>query len=244
MGSAPASRRKPAEAPPATSVRPERVLSASQARIAAREKQRRQRPPQVPAASSSATGGGEGGGEGGSGAGGSALETWLMQKALEVTMVLRTKVSSPAELEAMLGATARLVSWVGEMDALAAALGAERDAVFQCVLGQLNAHGQDFDSQAGSSHMPMHQAKVLDRSDRLGEDDAAVRKLAGDRLDWLVDQADLLRKLLRVKVEDANDLAMAVATVDEVHRFWTRLSTHAEQTGEDAFELFQRLVTF
>ena len=242
MGSAPASRRKPAEAPPATSVRPERVLSASQARIAAREKQRRQRPPQVPAASSSATGGGEGSGEGGSGAGGSALETWLMQKALEVTMVLRTKVSSPAELEAMLGATARLVSWVGEMDALAAALGAERDAVFQCVLGQLNAHGQDFDSQAGSSHMPMHQAKVLDRSALLGDLDAALRAREGGRLGHLVSCADEMRRVLRIKVEDGNDLLMARGAIAELDAFASKLRACSAQTGEAEYALYRRML--
>ena len=241
MSSAPASRRKPPEAPPATSVRPERVLSASQARIAAREKQRRQRPPQLPAASTSATGGGEGGG-GGSGAGGSALETWLMQKALEVTMVLRTKVSSPAELETMLGATARLVSWVGEMDALAAALGAERDAVFQCVLGQLNAHGQDFDSQAGSSHMPMHQAKVLDRSALLGGLDAALRAQAGGRLGHLVSCADEMRRVLRIKVEDGNDLLMARGAIAELDAFASKLRACSAQTGEGEYALYRRML--
>ena len=34
--------------------------------------------------------------------GGGQLETWLMQKTMEVTMVLRTKVSSAAELKQMM----------------------------------------------------------------------------------------------------------------------------------------------
>ena len=58
------------------------------------------------------------------------------------------------------------------------------------------------------------------------------------------DLGPLLRKLLRVKVEDGNDLQMAATTVDEVHRFWTRLRQHSEETGEDAFTLYQRLVSF
>ena len=40
------------------------------------------------------------------------------------------------------------------------------------------------------------------------------------------------------------DLLMAIDTVDEVHRFWRRLQEHAEQSGEDHFELYQRLVSF
>ena len=34
-----------------------------------------------------------------------------------------------------------------------------------------------------------------------GHDDATIKSLAGEQLSWLVDQADLLRKLLRVKVQ-------------------------------------------
>ena len=48
-----------------------------------------------------------------------------------------------------------------------------------------------FDSQAGqfkafgtADFVPMHQAKVLDRSDRLKEDEAALRKLTGERWPW------------------------------------------------------------
>ena len=41
----------------------------------------------------------------------------------------------------------------------------------------------------------MHQAKVLDRSERLQAADGTIRALAGARLPWLVDSADLLRKV-------------------------------------------------
>lgn len=70
-----------------------------------------------------------------------------------------------------------------------------------------------------------------------------IPQLANPRYDWLVDTADLLRKLLRVKVEDGNDLQMAATTVEEVHRFHTRLVEHAAETGEDQYSLYVRLVT-
>ena len=54
----------------------------------------------------------------------------------------------------------------------------------------------------------------------------------------------MLRRLLRVKVEDGNDLLMAIDTVNEVDRFWTRLQQLATQTGEDHFTLYERLVNF
>ena len=58
---------------------------------------------------------------------------------------------------------------------------------------------------------------MLDRSDRLGKDEAAIRALVSDRWGWLVSSADLLRNLLRVKVEDGNDLQMAATTVELLH---------------------------
>ena len=76
------------------------------------------------------------------------------------------------------------------------------------------------------------------------QDEAAIRKLTAERWPWLVDCADLLRNLLRVKVEDGNDLQMAATTVAELHRFYTRLVQYAQQSGEEQFSLYQRLVTF
>ena len=166
-----------------------------------------------------------------------------MQKAMEVTMVLRTKVSTAAQLDVMMATAARLRAWVVEMDELASALGVGKDAVFQGVLGQLNASGQDFDSQAGSSDLPMHQAKVLDRSALLGGDfDAALRKQAGGRLKPLVACADEMRRVLRIKVEDGNDLLMAREAIAELSAFSSRLAQCAETTGESVHALYQRML--
>lgn len=54
--------------------------------------------------------------------------------------------------------------------------------------------------QAGSQHVPMHQAKVLDRSERIAAVEAAIRKHCGAHLHSLVACASDLRSLLRVKV--------------------------------------------
>ena len=92
--------------------------------------------------------------------------------------------------------------------------------VFQSLLGaiaEMTGMGDDVEAQrfnhfSDKEFVPMHQAKVLDRSERLKEGDAAIRALASDQFPWLVGKADLLRKLLRVKVEDGNDLRMAADT--------------------------------
>ena len=84
---------------------------------------------------------------------------------------------------------------------------------------------------------------MLDRSDRLKEDEAAIRALVSDRWEWLVASADLLRNLLRVRVEDGNDLQMAATTVELLHDFFSRMVRYSLETGEDQYALYQRLVT-
>ena len=39
--------------------------------------------------------------------------------------------------------------------------------------------------------------------------------------------------MLRVKVEDGNDLLMADQTLDELNTFYQRLQAHAAETGEE-----------
>ena len=176
-----------------------------------------------------------------SGSGGAA-EDWLLQKALEVSMLLRTRVASADALAASIVAAARLRAFMRETHDLAAELGVERDAVFQSLLGQL-ADGKSFDSQGFDGAVPMHQAKVLDRSERLREFDASLKAhVGGGRLPTLVGCADELRKVLRVKVEDGNDLLMADQTLDELNTFYQRLQAHAAETGEEVWPLYQRLL--
>ena len=116
--------------------------------------------------------------------------------------------------------------------------------VFQALLGQMNADGVSFDAQAGSSDVPMHQAKVLDRSERLHKAELALRSHCADQLPELVAGANDLRLMLRVKVEDGNDLLMAENTVDELHTFHEKLLHTAAVRGDEPFALFQQLNPF
>ena len=90
----------------------------------------------------------------------------------------------------------------------------------------------------------MHQAKVLDRSERIAADEIAIRAHCGAKLQPLVASANDLRQLLRVKVEDGNDLLMAENTVDELVTFNRRLYAYAEAKGEQPFDVYQQLALF
>ena len=175
-------------------------------------------------------------------------------------MVYRQKIQSAAVLTERMAQAKNLQLFMDELKDLSTQSSAPLDVVFQCLCQALAEMGRavsvgaggNFDSNVGGTFdkfgtddfVPMHQAKVLDRSDALGAYDGTIRELAGDRLPWLVDHADLLRKLLRVKVEDGNDLLMAIDTVKDVHKFYDKLQRHAAQTGEEHFSLYTRLIEF
>merc|ERR1719191_1324210 len=120
-------------------------------------------------------------------------------------MVYRQPIKSADVAAERIGQAARLRGFMRE---LREAAKSPIDIVFQSLLGALAesgrapALGNDFNMQAGSSafgsadFVPMHQAKVLDRSERNKEVDEKIHTLAAARLPWLVDSADLLRKLL------------------------------------------------
>ena len=172
-------------------------------------------------------------------------------------MVYRFPIKDAHVLNERIGQAERLKTFMAELRDLGDQSRLSLDIVFQSLMqaladsGRAPSIGADFDSQGGAfgkhgtaDFVPMHQAKVLDRSEALKGSDAVVRSILGNRLDWMVDSADLLRKLLRVKVEDGNDLLMAIDTVDEVEKFWTKLQLLASQTGEDEYALWQRLISF
>ena len=82
---------------------------------------------------------------------------------------------------------------------------------------------------------------MLDRSELLAADEGAIRAHCGRRLDGLVANANDLRQLLRVKVEDGNDILMAENTVAELLEFNRRLYQYAEQRGEQPYAVYQEL---
>ena len=89
----------------------------------------------------------------------------------------------------------------------------------------------------GMGNVPMHQAKVLDRSERLAEVEQSLLGYVPDgELSELVERVNLLRTLLRVKVEDPNDLTMARSSVYSAFNFFSRLQTYADDKGSTPYE--------
>ena len=85
--------------------------------------------------------------------------------------------------------------------------------------------GVSMDEQRRDGDVPMHQAKVLDRRDRPVRAVAdADETLGEERITWLVACVREMRLLLRVKMEDTNDVRMAEEAVRRgANDFFVRL---------------------
>ena len=90
-----------------------------------------------------------------------------------------------------------------------------------------------------SSHSAHLKQKVIDRSERLAECEGLDDLVGPGRSAKMTRQVRALRHLLRVKVEDANDLRMATRALDEAWRFFRALheAAVAEQLADYALWL-------
>ena len=181
---------------------------------------------------------------------GAAFE-WLLQRQIEVEMTLREKkVASREDLEHVAETFRDLNQLFLELHAAAAELTAANKrpcsvaALFQELLHKIagvNA-GVGMEGQRGEGNVPMHQAKVLDRRHRTGEECGDVNMVLGpERVRGMVLRVRDLRQALRIKVEDANDVRMAEEAVKAGHAFWSKLREHAERHGADAFAALTKL---
>ena len=182
---------------------------------------------------------------------GAAFE-WLLQRQIEVEMTLREKkVSSPKDLERVRETFASLNRLFLDLHAAAAELTAANKkqcsvaALFQELLHKIagvNAGLGALEGQRGDGNVPMHQAKVLDRRHRTGEECGDVNLVLGpERVREMVLAVRNLRSALRIKVEDANDVRMAEEAVKAGHSFWTKLSAHASQHGAADYAALETL---
>tara|TARA_B100000767_G_scaffold135788_1_gene128693 strand:- start:1631 stop:2647 length:1017 start_codon:yes stop_codon:yes gene_type:complete len=182
---------------------------------------------------------------------GAAFE-WLLQRQIEVEMTLREKkVSSPKDLERVRETFATMNALFLDLHAAAAALTAANKkqcsvaALFQELLHKIagvNAGLGALEGQRGDGNVPMHQAKVLDRRHRTGEECGDVNMVLGpERVREMVLAVRDLRSALRIKVEDANDVRMAEEAVKAGLSFWTKLAAHAAEHGAADYAALETL---
>ena len=163
----------------------------------------------------------------------------MLQRQMEVSGALRDKVTKPEELERIRLIMADLTVFFTQINRLATKLQLPLEVVFQCLMQIGMGDTVNFDKQCRQGNVPMHQAKVLDRNSSLNAQKAEPRireELPEDKLMQLVDQCKTLRTLVRMKVEDGNDLSMARKLVTLAHEY---LGYIYEACGKDPAKTFQ-----
>jgi hypothetical protein len=166
--------------------------------------------------------------------------------AVEVELSLRRPLRCDADVSAAAAAASAAAALLAAIHALAPSLQLPPVEIFQALLARLAApHGgpcASVDSARGLDGVPMHQAKVLDRSARLAGACAALEAAlpAAQLAEWARAVGEL-RAALRVKVEDANDLAMAVRAMRAAATFWPSLLALAAAHEASAYETLRAL---
>eukprot|EP01062_Namystynia_karyoxenos_P028917 TRINITY_DN2182_c0_g1_i1.p1 TRINITY_DN2182_c0_g1~~TRINITY_DN2182_c0_g1_i1.p1 ORF type:complete len:1165 (+),score=363.74 TRINITY_DN2182_c0_g1_i1:76-3495(+) len=150
-------------------------------------------------------------------AGGAHLQQWQC----ELAATLRRPIGGEAALHEVAGALRRSRQLLRNCAACSAALGVAPGAVVQALLQETAACTGDFGKMGGTSSVPMHQAKVLDRAERLREAGLSQEAVAGQlraqgaELSEEVRTLESMRELLRIKVEDDADVRMARAFAEQ-----------------------------
>lgn len=137
--------------------------------------------------------------------------TLMLQRQAEVCSLLRERITSEAGLPLMCNSFHRLQIFFDRMYLLGTKLGLTPELIYQCLL-HIHHGARSFDQQHRDGNVPMHQAKILDRTAVLAEAnvESKLRSAVSDSdIEEMVLCSNIVRKILRMKVEDNNDLGMA-----------------------------------
>ncbi|KAJ9436942.1 hypothetical protein DIPPA_09494 [Diplonema papillatum] len=159
-------------------------------------------------------------------------EPSLQQQQCEVEASLRVPVVDDASAERVCEAIEHIEYFMRDVYDAEKELGVGVDVIVQALLTRVaeveGTHNQAFEDQAGSTTVPMHQRKIIDRSARILTLDANrvkdakwVLKQVNENLPQLVRALQMLREFVKIKVEDASDIAMA--------RLWSKTAHSVAQ---------------
>jgi len=154
----------------------------------------------------------------------------LLQRQFEVESMLRSKLIDEDSILQTQHTVEVLIAFVREVHEIAVKLNVgNAGLVFQELMGIIV-------EDAGS------EGKFVGESIMTGVVD--IKSAAGPRLPVLVGHVNLLRGLLRLKVQDAADLDTAYSSLREARDFFTSLSSHAAEKSKARFTILKELRAF
>jgi hypothetical protein len=152
----------------------------------------------------------------------------LSQKWFEVTCLLRHGFSDHGSYHAGVSAVAEAEAALARIEAVSDARGVNTGQAFQALLSSLSS-GPGGGIGRAASHYDAYGSEV----GRLGMGEAEWQALAAG--------ADRLRSLVRIKLEDANDLQAAKMALELASTFFASIQLHAKAREIDAYEMAEQL---
>eukprot|EP00754_Rhynchopus_humris_P023365 Rhum_TRINITY_DN14832_c0_g1::Rhum_TRINITY_DN14832_c0_g1_i1::g.124671::m.124671 len=162
----------------------------------------------------------------------------MQQQQCEVAASLRVQVDGPAAAERVAEAVSNIELFMRDVHDAAEEMDLGVDVVVQALLAKLQSAPTAFDQQAGTATVPMHQNKILDRSARVltldtqrVKDDKWILKQVSENLPKLLSTLATLREVVKIKVEDASDIAMARKWSAMAFSFFNSLKALSSSAG-------------
>eukprot|EP00293_Proteomonas_sulcata_P000539 CAMPEP_0184315388 /NCGR_PEP_ID=MMETSP1049-20130417/82106_1 /TAXON_ID=77928 /ORGANISM="Proteomonas sulcata, Strain CCMP704" /LENGTH=190 /DNA_ID=CAMNT_0026633851 /DNA_START=188 /DNA_END=760 /DNA_ORIENTATION=+ len=148
----------------------------------------------------------------------------LLQRQFEVEHMIRWDLKNEEDVANTQRAVEGLLTFVWQMKVQARERGiANHGLIFQELLAMGSAQREGESIVTG----------LVDLSD-----------LPQEELDGMIKQVEILRGIIRLKVQDASDLKTASATLKEAFSFFKSLATHAQEKGVSRFDMLEQLRNF
>lgn len=162
----------------------------------------------------------------------------LLTRQTEVESVLRSCPKTSTDLMQVRETFQKLMKFFPVLGRSATKLDFPLEVVFQALLQLSVGDAVNFDKQHRQGDVPMHQAKVLNRESA----NIVIPKLKGymsaEQLDDLVQCSITLRNILKVKVEDGNDLSMARKAVTLGDEYLSAIAMMAHDDADVMWALY------
>ncbi|KAL7708183.1 hypothetical protein N2W54_006226 [Lotmaria passim] len=162
----------------------------------------------------------------------------LLTRQMELHTSVRHPPKNPQGLVQLMDVMRNYKNYFESLRRIAGQFNVEPETVFQALMYISVGGTVNFDRQHQDGSVPMHQAKVLARSNAIELSSTLRKDLPNSELMVYVGLSRDLRTTLRVKVEDGNDLKTAEASVREAVEYLNYIDRCAHHSPEKLFKFY------
>ncbi|KPA83336.1 hypothetical protein ABB37_02991, partial [Leptomonas pyrrhocoris] len=162
----------------------------------------------------------------------------LLTRQMELHTSVRHPPKNPQGLVQLMDIMRNYKNYFESLRKIAGQFNMEPETVFQAFMYISVGGTVNFDRQHQDGSVPMHQAKVLARSNAIELASTLRKEVPNSELMVYVGLSRDLRTTLRVKVEDGNDLKTAEASVCEAVEYLNYIDRCAHHNPERIFQFY------